>query len=143
VTRGVYILVIRITENTRVTVGALGRIDFAKGLYAYVGSAQNGLEKRIERHFSKSKRKFWHIDYLLDHDCVKIRKVLIKEATKIEECKVAEKFRQKSSSVTGFGSSDCKCSCHLFKLRSYQILEELMREIHMQPEHLFKQVINE
>jgi len=134
----VYVLVIWITEDTRISVGALGSMDFAKGLYAYVGSAQSSLEKRIERHFRKSKRKFWHIDYLLDDECVKIIKVFHKEVGKTEECKIARKFSQKSFPITGFGSSDCKCASHLFWLRSYQILEELICKTFMQSKFLFK-----
>jgi Uri superfamily endonuclease len=137
VKRGIYVLVILIKEDVRINVGALGGIDFAKGIYAYVGSAQNGLERRIQRHFRKSKRKFWHIDYLLDDDNAKILEVFNKEAVKTEECRAAKKFSQKGFLVDGFGSSDCKCSSHLFKLGSYQILEELMRETRMQSEYLF------
>jgi Uri superfamily endonuclease len=103
-----------------------------KGPYAYVGSAQGGLEKRLQRHFRKSKRKFWHIDYLLDCESVKILAAFHKEARRTEECKVAHKISQTSLPVDGFGSSDCKCTSHLFKLKSYQILEKLMRETHMQ-----------
>ena len=134
-TNGIYVVVVRIEEDVRIGVGALGNIDFAKGTYAYVGSAQKGLEKRIMRHFRKSKRKFWHIDYLLDDDHVKILRTFCKEAGKAEECRTAEKFCQKNFPVNDFGSSDCECISHLFKLRSHQILEELIREIHMKPDH--------
>jgi Uri superfamily endonuclease len=136
--KGTYVLVISIGQETRINVGALGGIDFAKGRYAYVGSAQSGLKRRVERHFRKDKRKFWHIDYLLNDDHVKILEVFYKEAGKIEECKIAEKVGHKSFPVDGFGSSDCKCVSHLFKLKSYQILEELMRETSMQSEYLIK-----
>ena len=131
-TNGVYVLAIWIKEDVGINVGALGHIDFVKGLYAYVGSAQGSLEKRVERHFGKSKRKFWHIDYLLDNEIVEILKVFHKEARRTEECKIAQKISQTSLPVDGFGSSDCKCASHLFKLKSYQILEKLMRETHMQ-----------
>jgi Uri superfamily endonuclease len=134
--KGTYVLAILIKEDTRINVGVLGGIDFAKGLYAYVGSAQNGLKRRVERHFKKNKRKFWHIDYLLDDEDVKIFEVFYKEAGKMEECKVAEKVSHKSFPMGGFGSSDCKCPSHLFKLKSYHVLEELMRETHMQSEYL-------
>ena len=131
-TNGVYVLAIWIKEDVGINVGALGRTDFVKGPYAYVGSAQGGLEKRLQRHFRESKRKFWHIDYLLDCDSVKILEAFHKEARRTEECKVAQKISQTSLPVDGFGSSDCKCTSHLFKLKSYQILEKLMRETHMQ-----------
>ncbi|MFB6215830.1 MAG: DUF123 domain-containing protein, partial [Candidatus Aenigmatarchaeota archaeon] len=43
--------------------GALGKIDFRQGVYVYVGSAMNSVEKRLERHFSDNKKMHWHIDY--------------------------------------------------------------------------------
>jgi Uri superfamily endonuclease len=63
-TKGIYILVVSVSKDINVNVGALGSVNFEKDLYAYVGSAQNNLEKRIERHLRKTKQKFWHIDYL-------------------------------------------------------------------------------
>lgn len=56
--KGIYILLISITRDISVSVGALGNKDFHKGLYAYVGSAQNNLEKRVERHLRRSKESF-------------------------------------------------------------------------------------
>jgi Uri superfamily endonuclease len=137
VTKGVYVLAIWIKDDVSINVGALGGIDFAKGLYAYVGSAQNGLERRIERHFRKDKPKFWHIDYLLDDESAKVLEVFHKEAEKTEECKVAEKISKKGFPVDRFGSSDCRCPSHLFNLKSYQILEELMRETQLGRKNLF------
>ena len=63
--KGIYILLISIAGRISVSVGALGDKSFQKGLYVYVGSAQNNLEKRVKRHLRKVKRRFWHIDYLL------------------------------------------------------------------------------
>ena len=68
--------------DAEVRVGALGTLHFARGLYAYVGSAQNGLEKRIERHFRKEKLRFWHVDYLLANPASRIVAVFFKEAPK-------------------------------------------------------------
>lgn len=124
----IYVLIISVSNDIRVNVGALGSIDFEKGSYAYVGSAQRNLEKRIERHFKKIKRKFWHIDYLLDDAAVQILKVLYKEAEKPAECKIANKISEKCIPIEGFGSSDCKCTSHLFKLKDYQFLREFMHK---------------
>jgi len=126
--RGIYVLVISVNNDIRVNVGALGGVNFEKGLYAYVGSAQRSLERRIERHFRKTKRKFWHIDYLLDNDAVKVLEVLHKEAGKPDECKIAKKISKKGIPMKGFGSSDCKCASHLFKLKDYQFLREFMHK---------------
>jgi Uri superfamily endonuclease len=126
--KGIYVLVISVHKDISLNVGALGTVNFEKGLYAYVGSAQKSLEKRIGRHLRKDKRKFWHIDYLLDDDSVKVLKVFFEKVGKSEECKVANKIGERRVSTEGFGSSDCKCESHLFKIGRYQFLKESMRE---------------
>lgn len=112
--KGIYVLTISINRDIHVAIGALGEIFFQKGIYAYVGSAQNSLEKRVERHLTKEKVKFWHIDYLLDNEHVTVVKVFCKKAVKTEECKVAQKLEKKGVSIPHFGCSDCGCVSHLF-----------------------------
>jgi Uri superfamily endonuclease len=119
------VLIIQVDKDVGVNVGALGKLRFEKGLYAYVGSAQTTLEKRINRHLRKKKRKFWHIDYLLDNDAAKIANVFIKQANKAEECKIAEVIGERGELVAGFGCSDCKCKSHLFQLKNYGFLQDL------------------
>ena len=126
--KGIYILVVSVSKDINVNVGALGSINFEKGLYAYVGSAQKSLEKRIARHLRRTKQKFWHIDYLLDDAKVEVLKVFHKKAGKSEECRVANKIGEMCVPTKGFGSSDCKCKSHLFKLKDYQFLREFMFE---------------
>jgi Uri superfamily endonuclease len=53
--KGIYILVVSVSKDINVNVGTLGSVNFEKGLYAYVGSAQNNWGKRIERHLRKTK----------------------------------------------------------------------------------------
>ena len=127
-TKGIYILVVSVSKDINVNVGALDSVKFEKGVYAYVGSAQNNLEKRIERHLRKTKQKFWHIDYLLDDANVEVLKVFYENAGKSEECNVANKIGERCVPTKGFGSSDCKCKSHLFKLEDYQFLGEFMFE---------------
>jgi len=93
--KGIYVLVILVSKKIRIDIGALGSVNFEKGLYAYVGSAQKGLERRVERHLRKSKRKFWHIDYLLDNGAVEVVKVFSNEEGKTGECKIARKISEK------------------------------------------------
>jgi len=126
--KGIYILVVSVSKDINVNVGALGSINFEKGVYAYVGSAQKSLEKRIARHLRRTKQKFWHIDYLLDDAKVEVLKVFHKKAGKSEECRVAKKIGEMCVPTKGFGSSDCKCKSHLFKLKDYQFLREFMFE---------------
>lgn len=115
--QGVYVLVISVGKDVGINVGRLGRVYFEKGLYAYVGSAQKGLEKRIERHLRKDKQKFWHIDYLLDDDSVKVVDIFCKEAGRSEECKIAEEISKIGIPIRDFASSDCNCKSHLIKLK--------------------------
>ena len=120
-------LIIQVDKDVGVNVGALGKLWFEKGVYAYVGSAQTNLEKRINRHLRKNKRKFWHVDYLLDNDAIKIASVFFKQATKAEECKIAKVIGERGEPIAGFGCSDCKCKSHLFQLKDYGFLQETMQ----------------
>ena len=110
--KGSYILIIELPRDMEIQIGKLGRIKFQKGFYAYVGSAMNNLEKRIERHIRKEKKLFWHIDYLLEN--VHVREIIYTESSKREECKLAKNLEKYFNPVRGFGSSDCKCNSHLF-----------------------------
>lgn len=126
--KGVYVLIASVNHNIITVVGALGSVQFERGIYAYVGSAQSNLEKRLARHLGTVKKKFWHIDYLLDSPGVSIRKVLTLDAGRAEECRLAALLQQKGSLVPGFGCSDCKCSSHLFKIGNYEFLKERLQE---------------
>ena len=128
--KGVYCLIINIKKNINIKIGALGKINFKKGIYVYVGSAQNNLEKRILRHYSHDKKVRWHIDYLLENPNVEIKKAVFKESSKEEECKIAKFLAKLEIPIKGFGSSDCKCPSHLFKLGSLKnILKLNLNEI--------------
>lgn len=120
--KGVYVLIIQVTKDINVTVGALGRLLFKKGLYAYVGSAQNNLKLRVKRHLRKEKTLFWHIDYLLHNENTKIIEVFYHEASKKEECAIANKLSKKGESARGFGCTDCNCGSHLFRINDYAFL---------------------
>jgi len=128
--KGVYVLIISVGKGIKVNVGALGSIFFERGLYAYVGSAQNGLERRVQRHLRKAK-KFWHIDYLLDDDALRVVKVFYKEAEKSEECKIAGKLSEKGVAVRRFGCSDCGCVSHLFRIDDCGLLRDFMSEMRL------------
>ena len=129
--KGVYVLVIQLTVDAELRVGALGTVPFPKGLYAYVGSAQNGLEKRIERHSRKEKLRFWHVDYLLENPPSRIVKVFFKKAPKPSECAVAVTIGKRGEAVAGFGCSDCHCRSHLFRVDDYDFLRGFMNEFQL------------
>jgi len=108
-----YILWITLDKDIQTKIGRLGRINFKKGVYLYVGSAKENFQARIERHLVKKKRIFWHIDYLLFLNCTKIKQIWT--TNKDKECKIAQFLYKKGYSfLNRFGSSDCNCRSHLF-----------------------------
>ncbi|MGB9675817.1 MAG: DUF123 domain-containing protein [Candidatus Bathyarchaeales archaeon] len=125
---GIYILVIKIDRNISLDVGALGKINFEKGIYAYVGSAQKGLIERVTRHIRKRKRKFWHIDYLLSNRHANATKVFYRKGGKTCECKIAGRLCAIGSTIKRFGSSDCSCESHLFKIGNYEFLRNFLHK---------------
>ncbi len=117
--KGTYCLLINLGRNSAIKIGALGKTFFPKGNYVYVGSAMNSLEKRIQRHFRKKKKKHWHIDFLLSSKNAKLEKAFFKESNKKEECLTAKKIAEAGIPVKGFGCSDCKCKSHFFKVKNF------------------------
>jgi Uri superfamily endonuclease len=110
--KGVYILLSQLDESQQIYVGRLGVRYLSKGFYAYVGSALNGIEPRVNRHLSNDKKHFWHIDYLLDRARV-FEVVSIPTKEKLE-CSLAIALNKKLLCISCFGSSDCHCPGHLF-----------------------------
>ena len=96
----------------------MGRLKFSAGYYCYIGSALNGrLYNRVKRHISRvsTKKKHWHIDFLLDFPDIKVIKVILVPSPVREECKLAKTIKKLSiNEVIGFGSSDCNCNSHLY-----------------------------
>ena len=60
-------------------------MSFKKGDYFYIGSAKGCLETRLQRHLRKEKRIFWHIDYLLENQKVKILQIWTIDKKKTEK----------------------------------------------------------
>jgi Uri superfamily endonuclease len=128
--KGIYVLIIRISQTTHPKIGALGELNFPPGLYAYVGSAQNNLELRVKRHQSKKKRLFWHIDYLLHHETAEIIDIFYKSGSKTEECQTASLLKKEGGMpIVGFGCSDCHCSSHIFNADNFDFLRKHMRKL--------------
>ncbi len=128
--KGTYALVLECKENKKIKVGKLGSLNFEKGYYVYVGSAMNSLEKRIERHKRKEKKKHWHIDYLTTNKSFKIIDVFLKISDEKEECEVAEKVKALCNNfVKNFGSSDCNCESHLFYFKSKEKMLDSLKKI--------------
>ena len=129
--RGSYVLLVHVERKMNVEVGAIGKVEFRPGYYAYVGSAMSSLEGRLSRHFRRGKKLFWHIDYLLAN--VRPVKAFYIESNERLECVIAEKFARHYEGVAKFGSSDCSCRSHMFymgtdKGEAEKAIKELMFE---------------
>jgi len=125
-----YILVIYVSEDLKIRVGRLGEAFFKEGDYIYIGSAKTCLEARLQRYLRKEKRIFWHIDYLLENQKVKILQIWTID--KKVECQTAEVFYQEPTTKIikkGFGSSDCKCLTHLFFIKDKKKAEKILKEM--------------
>lgn len=121
--KGTYCLLIDLKHDSRINIGKLGRLDFKKGEYVYVGSALNSLEGRIKRHLSSDKKLHWHVDYLLAHENTEIIDVIYALNDYKMECEVAQIIAEKGVGVNNFGCSDCKCDSHLFYFVKQDYLE--------------------
>jgi Uri superfamily endonuclease len=125
-TKGTYCIVFSI-DNISLEVRSGKKFLLKKGIYLYVGSAfgSGGLKKRIQRHLKKDKKKHWHLDFVSTQESFRAFEIWIMENKKLE-CLLAEFISKTEKPVFGFGSSDCKCLSHLFRVRE---LEDLKRRI--------------
>jgi sugar fermentation stimulation protein A len=116
--RGAYCLLAFLERDAEITIGRLGTHAFQKGIYAYVGSAQGGIDARVGRHMKRRKKLRWHIDYLLKK--AEVLCVLATPASSKDiECRMAASLMRCEGAVIPvprFGSSDCKCPSHLIYL---------------------------
>ena len=114
---GVYLLFI--AARGRIRVGQLGEQCF-NGTYVYVGSARGaGGLKRVCRHIEVAAGRRaggrWHVDRLLALG--KLEAALFIRTREPVECLLAQRVGGTASlAVPGFGSSDCRCPGHLFRI---------------------------
>jgi Uri superfamily endonuclease len=111
--KGSYVLLVENKKDQSMRIGSLGVINFRAGIYAYVGSAWNGLEARIARHRRREKKLRWHIDYFVSTPHTKIIHVETYAGKRIE-CRLAGEISERAKGISGFGCSDCSCKSHLF-----------------------------
>ena len=130
--KGAYQLLIKLDHPAAIQIGRLGEFRFAGGYYVYTGSAMGGIEQRVARHLSKTKRFHWHIDYLLEHGRVIL--YAIRESSARRECEFSSMMLEMDGAsvpVKGFGSSDCGCVSHLvyFEKRPRKLSVETAGEL--------------
>ncbi len=117
---GTYALLLRSTTAARVRIGRLGIIDLRPGYYVYIGSAfgPGGLRARISHHQRIAQHPHWHIDYLRSH--ARLAEVLYVCNSRCEHEWAALIAAVPGAVIPmpGFGSSDCHCLAHLFRLRT-------------------------
>ena len=124
---GTYALILCLTGKKTIQVGKLGKFTFPIGCYAYVGSAfgPGGLASRLKYHLHSINSEHWHIDYLRKK--AELDEVWICEHERDLEHLWASTFAKMNGAAIpapGFGSSDCKCSTHLFSFERRPLLEE-------------------
>jgi len=124
-----YLLEINNKTEKEINIGRLGKIEFKKGTYLYVGSAKKGLVSRLRRHLSRKKRLFWHIDYFLNEKEVSVEKIWL---TYLDECLTSKLISESVEVVKGFGSSDCQCLGHLFYLGRSKIRKNLKDKLKLE-----------
>lgn len=112
--KAVYAALFKIKKDRRIEIGALGEIRFKPGIYVYVGSAMNAVEKRLERHFSEVDNLHWHIDYF-SSEAEPVDFFILHETSEYE-CFLADAVSEIGEPIEGFGCSDCDCRAHLYRI---------------------------
>ncbi|MFX1262609.1 MAG: DUF123 domain-containing protein, partial [Promethearchaeota archaeon] len=102
--KGVYALIISISDEIEVPIGAIGPQKFESGKWVYIGSAfgsaSTSLEHRIQRHFSSEKKFHWHIDLLLGVTGPP-KQVIWSESERKRECEIASFLKQHEKFIAG------------------------------------------
>jgi Uri superfamily endonuclease len=116
---GTYALILFCPRTRRIKVGKLGVFDVRPGWYAYVGSAfgPGGLKARSRHHRRRTARPHWHIDYL--RAVASLRAIWFTSDAVPREHQWAEMvgaLPEASTPIPRFGSSECTCPSHLFRL---------------------------
>lgn len=145
-TKGIYAIIINISEKLDLNIGKNRNYNFLPGYYIYIGSAfgthSNNIENRLSRHFSNNKKLFWHIDYLLNCSKIKIIKAFYAKTNLKKECELSAQFFNYSNAdlYKNFGNSDCKADCntHLYYFGNISNLEDItinaFKNINLNPE---------
>jgi len=125
---GIYTLIVFMSNEARLKVGKLGIQRFPAGYYNYTGSAlgtgASSLKQRVTRHLQKRKQKFWHIDFLLDHENATVTAVIAAQTDRKAECNINRSVKKELRAkipFVGFGASDCKQNCESHLLFSADI----------------------
>jgi Uri superfamily endonuclease len=124
---GIYLLEFKSENEFKLQIKKYPGINFSKGYYYYAGSAQKNFSHRVKRHVTKSKKLYWHIDYLTANKNLKMKNIFAFPGIKKEaECKLVQNLIKNFDldyAIKGFGNGDCNsCDSHL--LFSKRILNQ-------------------
>jgi Uri superfamily endonuclease len=111
-----YVVLTYVPRRTDVTVGSLGAVPFARGWYAYVGSASRARRARVARHLATGKPLRWHADYLFA--AFPARRAWLVDGSP-GECELAGGLAGLPGAERRpprFGAGDCHCAGHLIRL---------------------------
>ncbi|HEY8542416.1 MAG TPA: DUF123 domain-containing protein [Pseudothermotoga sp.] len=123
--KGTYILLIKVNQDVKLNCGKNWQIR--KGLYAYIGSAMNNLQKRVCRHMSERKKYRWHIDYLMRDSTVLSVFIFPDERKELE---LSKEFAKYFAGPKGFGSSDLPVDTNLYEIDDPQKLISLITQLY-------------
>jgi Uri superfamily endonuclease len=125
-----YLVLTRVPRRTDVRVGSLGSVTFARGWYAYVGSAARARDARVARHLAREKPLRWHADYLFAAFPAE-RAWLIDGAA--GECRMADALAALPGAErhpSRFGAGDCRCAGHLVRFARRPLRRDLAAAAH-------------
>ncbi len=111
-----YVVATWVPRRTTITVGSLGPVRFARGWYAYVGSARRGRNARVARHLRADKPLRWHADYLFAVFPGRLAWLVDGELTECELAGALAGLRGAARRPPRFGAGDCRCAGHLVAL---------------------------
>lgn len=109
-----YVLLIKCSESKIIRTRAR-EFNIERGFYIYIGSCGVNCSRVIRHIYSRRKRLFWHIDYLLS-ECKLLSTLIVPE---IRESDLAYILSKASflKPIKGFGSSDDRVNIsHLFMI---------------------------
>ena len=112
--KGTYALVVYLARGQTIRIGALGAFRFPRGYYLYIGSAMSGLAARLARYLRADRKKFWHIDYFMEH--ARVKSIWgFADYTRYECLWAQAALAMPGARVVAprFGASDCTCATHL------------------------------
>jgi Uri superfamily endonuclease len=143
--KGIYTLVLELSKDRMILVGSLGALSFAKGFYAYTGSARGpGGFKRLMRHLriiqGVNMTKKWHIDYLTP--LARFHGSVITFTDQNLECQVASRIGAHLAQIRDFGCTDCLCSTHLHYSTDLNKTLDIVKHAHQESARNLKSILD-